>query len=143
MEVYSYRNEKVEAAPEDIFAVINNDEKLKEILSILSDLEYSTKGKRNIGTKFRAVLNVRGKTYRFRNEIMEYIENRRITVKTKLKQGNLVTTFNVVPNGDQSELTVNTILDEAKLSSKVFIKSVKPVIKVVLNREVKKFEVFV
>lgn len=143
MEVYSYRNENVNATPEEIFAVINDDEKLKDILSIVSDIEYNTEDKRKTGTKFRAVLSVRGKTYRFRNEIIEYVEDRRITVTTKLKQGNLITTFNVVPDGSRSELTVRTTLEEAKMGTKVFIKSVKPIIKVVLNRELKKFEEYI
>jgi len=33
----------------------------------------------------------------------------------------LSNTFNVVPKREQSELTVNTILDEAKLSSKYLL----------------------
>lgn len=143
MEVYNYHNESVKATPEEIFAVINDDEKLKDILSIVSKIEYYTKNKRSRGTKFRAVLNVRAKTYRFRNEITEYVEDRRITVTTKLKQGNLITTFNVVPDGSQSELTVRTTLEEAKMGTKIFIKSVKPIIKVVLNRELKKFEEYI
>lgn len=81
MEIYNYHNDKLAASPKEIFSVINDDEQLKKIFSILKDIEYNTKGKRSKGTKFRITLGVRNKTYRFRNEITEYVENKRIVMK--------------------------------------------------------------
>lgn len=137
MEIYSYRNEKVNASPEKIFSVINDDEQLKEIFSILKDVEYNTKETRAKGSKFRITLGVRNKTYRFRNEIVEYSDNRSITMKTKLKQGVITTLFNIVPNGDHSELTVRSSI-ESNMGVRMFVMTVKPIVKAVMNKEMNK-----
>ena len=139
MEIYNYQNDKLEASPEDIFAVINDDEHLKNIFSILKVIEYNTKGKRSKGTKFRITLGVRNKTYRFRNEITEYVENKRIVMKTMLKQGVITTLFNVESAGDYSELTVKSSI-ESGMGVRVFAMTVKPVVKSVMNKEMKKLE---
>ena len=44
MEIYNYHNDKLAASPKEIFSVINDDEQLKKIFSILKDIEYNTKG---------------------------------------------------------------------------------------------------
>lgn len=137
MEIYSYRNEKVNASADDIFSVINDDNQLKDIFTILKEVEYNTKEKRAKGTKFRITLGVRNKTYRFRNEIVEYSENRSITMKTKLKQGVITTLFNIVPNGDHSELTVRSSID-SKMGVRMFVMTVKPIVKAVMNKEMNK-----
>lgn len=139
MDIYSYYNDKLASSPEEVFAVINDDKQLKNIFSILKEIEYSTKGKRSKGTKFRVTLGVRDKTYRFRNEITEYVHNRRIMMKTRLKQGVITTLFNVEPRGGQSELTVKSSI-ESSMGVKVFAMTVKPVAKTVMNKEMKKLE---
>ena len=139
MEIYSYQNDKLEASPEDVFAVINDDEQRKNIFSILKDIEYNTKGKRSKGTKFRITLGVRNKTYRFRNEITEYDENRRIVMKTKLKQGVITTLFNVEPSGTCTKLTVQSLI-ESGMGVRVFAMTAKPVVRSVMNKEMKKLE---
>src|SRR5699024_8007078 len=83
-------------------------------------------------------LGVRDKTYRFRNEITEYFHNRRIIMKTRLKQGVITTLFNVEPRGGHSELTVKSSI-ESSMGVKVFAMTVKPVAKTVMNKEMKKF----
>ncbi len=139
MEIYSYHNDKLAASPEEIFSVINDDEQLKKIFSILKNIEYNTKGKRSKGTKFRITLGVRNKTYRFRNEITEYVENKRIVMKTKLKQGVITTLFSAEPAGDYSELTVKSTI-ESSMGVRMFAMTVKPVVKSVMNKEMKKLE---
>ena len=139
MEIYSYDNDKLKASPEEVFSVINNDEQLKNIFGILKDIEYHTKGKRSKGTKFRITLGVRNKTYRFRNEITEYVENKRIVMKTRLKQGVITTLFNVAPAGEYSELTVKSSI-ESSMGVRVFAMTVKPVVKSIMHKEMKKFE---
>ena len=139
MEIYSYHNSKFTASPEEVFSVINDDEQLKNIFSILKDIEYNTKGKRSKGTKFRITLGVRNKTYRFRNEIIEYVDNKRIVMKTKLKQGVITTLFNVEPAGEYSEITVKSTI-ESSMGVRMFAMTVKPVVKSVMNKEMKKLE---
>lgn len=139
MEIYSYHNSKLAASPKEVFLVINDDQQLKNIFSILKDIEYNTKGKRSKGTKFRITLGVRNKTYRFRNEITEYVENKRIVMKTKLKQGVITTLFNVEPSGDYSEITVKSTI-ESSMGVRMFAMTVKPVVKSVMNKEMKKLE---
>ena len=139
MEVYSYRSDQLAASPKEVFRVVNNDEQLKQIFTILKDIEYSTKGKRSKGAKFRITLGVRNKTYRFRNEITEYVENERIIMKTKLKQGVITTLFSVEPKGAGSELSVQSSI-ESSMGVRMFIMTVKPVVKSVMNKEMKKFE---
>jgi len=139
MDIYSYRNDKLEASPEEVFAVINDDRQLKNIFSILKDIQYSTKGKRAKGTKFRITLGVREKTYRFRNEIIEYADNNKIIMKTRLKQGVITTLFNVESKGECSELTVKSSI-ESSVGVRMFVLTAKPVVKSVMNKEMKKFE---
>lgn len=138
MEVYSYRNEKVDATSEDIFNVVNDDSKLKEIFSIIKDIEYDTKDKRAQGTKFKTTLAVRNQTYRFRSEITEYVPNESITVKSKLKQGVVTTVFNVIPGQKHTALTVKSSIDSSKVGVKVFVMTIKPIVKTVMNREMNK-----
>lgn len=139
MEIYRYKNEQLDASPAEVFATVNDDKQLKQIFSILKDIEYNTKGKRAKGSKFRITLGVRNKTYRFRNEITEYVENERIVMKTKLKQGVITTLFQVLPDGDKSKLTVNASI-ESSMGVRMFVMTVKPVVKSVMNKEMKKFE---
>lgn len=139
MEIYSYHNDKLAASPEEVFSVINDDEQLKKIFSILKAIEYDTKKKRSKGTKFRITLGVRNKTYRFRNEITEYVESKRIVMKTKLKQGVITTLFSAEPAEDYSALIVKSTI-ESSMGVRIFAMTVKPVVKSVMNKEMKKLE---
>ena len=138
MEIYKYKNEDIAASPEDIFRFVNDDKALKRIFSILKDVEYHTKGRRGKGSKFRITLGVRNKTYRFRNEIVEAVKDRSITMKTKLKQGVITTVFNVTPVGEHSKLTVQSSI-ESGMGVRVFVMTTKPLVKVIMNKEMNKF----
>ena len=138
MEIYKYKNEDIAASPEDIFRFVNDDKALKRIFSILKDVEYHTKGRRVKGSKFRITLGVRNKTYRFRNEIVEAVKDRSITMKTKLKQGVITTVFNVTPVGEHSKLTVQSSIESGK-GVRVFVMTTKPLVKVIMNKEMNKF----
>lgn len=139
IEIYNYHNEEVGATPEEIFEVVNDDSKLKEKFSIIKEIEYDTKDKRAAGTKFRTTLAVRNQTYRFRSEITEYVENESITVKSKLKQGVVTTVFNVSPGQKHTVLRVKSSIDSSNVGVKIFVMTIKPIVKTVMNREMKKF----
>ncbi|WP_052254638.1 SRPBCC family protein [Salinicoccus sp. YB14-2] len=139
MEFYNYQKANVEATPERVFEFVNDDAKLQEIFSILDNIEYNTTEKRNEGTKFRTTLNVKGKTYRFRSEIIEYQSDRRITVRSRLKQGDVLTHFTVVPNNGGVDISVRSELRNGKMGAKVLVTTMKPVVNIVMNRELNKF----
>lgn len=138
MEIYNYQKENVSATPEKVFEYVNDDSKLQEIFSIIEKIEYNTAEKRNEGTKFRTTLNVKGKTYRFRSEITEYADDRRITVRSRFKQGDVITQFTVVPNNGGVDIAVRSELRNTKAAAKVVVTAMKPVIKVIMNRELNK-----
>lgn len=139
MEIYNYQKENVEATPEKVFEFVNDDAKLQEIFSILDNIEYNTTEKRNVGTKFRTTLNVKGKTYRFRSEIIEYQDDRQIIVRSRLKQGDVLTQFTVVPNNGGVDISIRSELRNARMGAKVLVTTMKPVVGIVMNRELDKF----
>ncbi|SDK35788.1 SRPBCC family protein [Lacicoccus qingdaonensis] len=139
MEIYNYQKQDVEATPERVFEFVNDDAKLQEIFSILDNIEYSSTDKRDEGTKFRTTLNVKGKTYRFRSEIIEYEADRRVTVRSRLKQGDILTQFTVVPNNGGVDISVRSELRNSKMGAKVLVTTMKPVVGIVMNRELNKF----
>lgn len=139
MEIYNYQKENVEATPERVFEFVNDDARLQEIFTILDNIEYNTSEKRNEGTKFRTTLNVKGKTYRFRSEITDYEDNRRIIVRSRLKQGDVLTQFTVVPNNGGVDISVRSELRNSKTGAKILVTTMKPVVGIVMNRELNKF----
>lgn len=139
MEIYNYQKENVDATPERVFEFVNDDDKLQEIFSILDNIEYNTSEKRKEGTKFRTTLNVKGKTYRFRSEITEYQDDRQIIVRSRLKQGDVLTHFTVVPNNGGVDISVRSELRNGKMGAKVLVTTMKPVVGIVMNRELNKF----
>lgn len=132
MEIYNYHNRQLDAPPEDVFKVVNDDEKLKEVFGIIENIEYHSDKKRETGTKFRTTLNVAKRTYRFRSEVINYVEDRHIEVKSKLKQGEVITQFTVVPVESASEITVKSRLEHSKKGASVIAGAMKPII----NREI-------
>jgi carbon monoxide dehydrogenase subunit G len=140
MEIYNYHNPKLEASPENVFQVVNNDENLKEVFGIINDIEYHSEKTREAGAKFRTTLKVVGKTYRFRSEITDYVDARRIEVKSKLKQGNVITQFTVVPVEAGSEVTVRSYLENSKKGANIIVGAMKPIINRVMKKEMQKLE---
>lgn len=140
MELYQY-SRHMAATPEEIFTVLNDDESLKDWSPIFEGNEYYTEETRAAGAQFRTELNVLNKTYRFRSRITEYEAERYIKVKTTLKQGIIVSEFELSPsikNETQVNVTSNLEADTNKFN--LIIKGVKPVIKRVLDNQVKKLE---
>lgn len=140
MEIYNYHNRQLAASPEDVFKVVNDDGKLKEVFGIIEDIEYHSDKKREAGAKFRTTLNVAKRTYRFRSEVIHYVEDRRIEVKSKLKQGDVITQFTVVPVESASEITVKSHLEHSQKGAAIIARAMKPVINRVMKKEMKKFE---
>lgn len=140
MEIYNYHNKKLNASPEKVFKVVNNDSDLREVFGIIEDIEYHSDKKRETGAKFRTTLKVIGKTYRFRSEMTDYVAERRIEVTSKLKQGNVITQFTVVPVESGSEITVSSRLEQSKTGANIIVGAMKPVISRVMKKEMKKLE---
>lgn len=134
MEIYNYQKWEVAATPEEVFNFINDDGKLQEVFSIIDNIEYSTAEKREEGAKFRTTLNVKGKTYRFRSEVIEYADDRKIAVRSRFKQGDVITHFTVVPNNGGVDISVRSELRNAKAAAKVIAGAMKPVISIIMNR---------
>lgn len=139
MEFYNFQKRNVEATPERVFEFVNDDAKLQEIFSILDDVEYNTTKKREEGAKFRTTLNVKGKTYRFRSEVIEYQPDRKIAIRSRLKQGDVISHFTVVPNNGGVDISVRSELRNSKMGAKVLVTTMKPVVNIVMNRELNKF----
>ncbi|MFD2831482.1 SRPBCC family protein [Corticicoccus populi] len=140
MEIYNYHNKQLDAPPENVFKVVNDDAALKNVFGIIENIEYHSEKRRETGTKFRTTLKVAGKTYAFRSEITDYVEARRIEVKSRLKQGTVVTQFTVVPVDTGSEITVKSHLEGSKKGAGIIVGAMKPIINRVMKKELKKLE---
>lgn len=138
MELYRYEGE-LDATPEEIFKVVNDDEKLKSWSPIFEGNEYLTEEKRAVGTKFRTRMKVLNRTYQFRSEIIEYEAERYIKVKTVLKQGDIISDFRLEPleNG-LTKVGVTSHFDTESRRYKLVLKGAKPVMKRVLDHQMKK-----
>lgn len=140
MEIYNYHNKQLDAPPENVFKVVNDDATLKSVFGIIENIEYHSEKRRETGTKFRTTLKVVGKTYAFRSEMTDYVEDRRIEVKSRLKQGTVVTQFTVVPVDTGSEITVKSHLEDSKKGAGIIVGAMKPIINRVMKKELKKLE---
>lgn len=140
MELYRY-DRQMKASPEEIFDVVNDDEKLKQWSPIFEGNEYFTEEHRAKGTKFRTKLKVLNKTYQFRSQITEYEENRHVKVRTTLRQGIITSEFQLAPaSNDETQVTVTSNFEGAGRKYNLILKGVKPVIKKVLDSQVNKLE---
>lgn len=134
MEIYNYQKENVSATPEEVFEFINDDANLQEVFGIIEKIEYITAEKRAEGTQFLTTLNVKGRTYRFSSEFTEYADDRRIIVRSRFSRGDVMTQFTVVPNNGGVDISIRSELRNAKTAAKVLATPMKPVIKVIMNR---------
>lgn len=140
MELYRY-DKQMKASPEEIFDVVNDDEKLKDWSPIFDGNEYFTEEKRTKGTKFRTRLKVLNKTYQFRSQITEYEEDRYVKVRTVLKQGIITSEFRLAPSSNnETQVTVTSNFEGTGRKYNLFLKGAKPVIKRVLDHQVNKLE---
>ncbi|AKG74671.1 SRPBCC family protein [Salinicoccus halodurans] len=140
MELYRY-DRQMKASPEEIFDVVNDDEKLKQWSPIFEGNEYFTEEHRAKGTKFRTKLKVLNKTYQFRSQITEYEENRHVKVRTTLRQGIITSEFQLAPaSNDETQVTVTSNFEGAGRKYNLILKGAKPVIKKVLDSQVNKLE---
>jgi len=138
MELYKYEGH-MDAKPEEIFSILNDDEALKDWSPIFIGNEYFTEEKRAAGTKFRTELNVLNKTYRFRSRIIKYEENQYIKVETKLKQGLIISEFKLSPSlKRETHVSFKSNLNANSNKFNIIIKGAKPVIKRVLDNQVSK-----
>ncbi|WP_342387484.1 SRPBCC family protein [Salinicoccus bachuensis] len=143
MELYSYEGRML-ATPEEIFKVVNDDEKLKSWSPIFEGNEYLTEEKRAVGTKFRTRMKVLNRTYQFRSEITEYEAERYIKVKTVLRQGEIVSDFKLEPlEGEGTKVRVTSHFDTDSRKYKLVLRGTKPVMKRVLDHQMKKLGVVV
>ncbi|GAB3058723.1 SRPBCC family protein [Salinicoccus sesuvii] len=141
MELYSYEK-KIKAPPEHVFKVVEDDDKLKEWSSIFEGNMYYTEEKRAEGTKFRTILNVLNKTYQFKSTITKYEENRFIEVETALRQGIITSSFSVEPtDATASDVQVTSYFNTDSKRYKLILKGVRPVMRRVLDSQMKKLEV--
>ncbi|SOC41011.1 SRPBCC family protein [Salinicoccus kekensis] len=138
MEIYNYQKWDVSATPEEVFEFINDDRKLQEVFGIIDRIEYSTNEKREEGAKFLTTLSVKGKTYRFRSEVVEYADDRKIAVRSRFRQADVITHFTVVPNNGGVDISVRSELRNAKTRAKVLAGAMKPVIGLIMNRSMDK-----
>ncbi len=134
MEIYNYQKWEVSATPEEVFAFIGDDANLKKVFGVIEDIEYVTAEKRAEGAQFLTTLNVRGRTYRFRSEFNEYADDRRIIVRSRFSQGDVITRFTVVPNNGGVDISMRSELRNAKAAAKVLAVPMMPVISVIMNR---------
>ncbi|MCG1010699.1 SRPBCC family protein [Salinicoccus sp. ID82-1] len=140
MKLYTY-DERIKGTPEQIFAVVNDDDKLKEWSPIFAGNIYNTKDKRAVGTKFRTMMKVLNKTYQFRSTITEYEENRFIEVKTTLKQGIITSSFRLEPEGpEETRVQVESHFDAESRRYALVLKGARPIVKQVLDNQMKKLE---
>ena len=138
MELYFFEKE-MSGTPEELFAIVNDDEKLKSWSPIFEGNDYLTEAERGIGARFITKLKVLNRTYRFRSEITEYEKNRYIEVKTVLKQGVIVSTFKLEPAAEPTtKVQVTSTFSPEKRKYTLMLKGAKPVIKQVLDRQMKK-----
>lgn len=140
MELYTY-NTRIKASPEQVFKIVNDDDKLREWSPIFAGNIYYTENKRSKGTKFRTMLRVLNKTYQFRSIITEYEENRFIEVETTLRQGIITSSFKL-ESVSEAETTVQ-VTSHFNAESKRYImvlKGARPVIRRVLDNQMKKLE---
>ncbi|CAM4280555.1 SRPBCC family protein [Lacicoccus alkaliphilus] len=141
MEIYNHQKENVSATPEEVFSFINDDANLKEVFGIIDKIEYITAEKRAEGAQFLTTLDVKGRTYRFRSEFTEYAVDRRIIVRSRFSRGDVMTQFTVVPNNGGVDVSIRSELRNAKTAAKVLATAMKPVIKVIMNRNMDKLVV--
>jgi len=140
MELYRY-DKQMKASPEEIFDVVNDDEKLKQWSPIFEGNDYFTEEERARGTKFRTRLKVLNKTYQFRSQITEYEENRYVKVRTTLKQGTITSAFELAPSSNnETQVTVTSNFEGAGRKYNLILKGARPVIKRVLDTQVNKLE---
>ncbi|MFC3418745.1 SRPBCC family protein [Salinicoccus hispanicus] len=140
MELYTY-DARIKATPEQIFEVVNDDDRLKEWSPIFAGNIYYTEDKRTKGTKFRTMMKVLNKTYQFRSIITEYEENRFIEVETTLKQGIITSSFRLKPEGkDETRVQVTSRFDAESKRYALVLKGIRPVVRRVLDNQMKKLE---
>lgn len=140
MELYHY-DRTIEAAPEDIFRVVDDDERLKEWSPIFEGNEYFTDETRGRGTQFRTRLKVLNRTYQFRSAITQYEADRFIEVHTYLRQGDIISSFRLMPEaGSAARVKVESRFDAKGRRYAVMLKSITPIIRRVLDSQMKKLE---
>ncbi|GAA3720643.1 hypothetical protein GCM10022378_08280 [Salinicoccus jeotgali] len=138
MELYHFE-EEMSGTPEELFTIVNDDEELKSWSPIFEGNDYLTEAERGVGARFITKLKVLNRTYRFRSEITEYEKNQHVEVKTVLKQGVIVSTFNLEPAAARTtNVHVTSTFDPGKRKYAFMLKGVKPIIKQVLDRQMKK-----
>ncbi len=136
--MYFFEKE-MSGTPEELFAIVNDDEELKSWSPIFEGNDYMTEAERGIGARFITKLKVLNRTYRFRSEITEYEKNQYIEVKTVLRQGVIVSTFKLKSVAVGTTMVqVTSTFDPEKRKYALMLKGVKPVIKQVLDRQMKK-----
>src|SRR5699024_8049484 len=127
MELYRY-DKQMKASPEEIFDVVNDDEKLKQWSPIIEGNDYFTEEERARGTKFRTKLKVLNKTYQFRSQITEYEENRCVNLRTTLKQGTITSAFQLASssnNETRSEVHTSELQSRFDIVCRLLLEKIK------------------
>ena len=132
--LYFYHHE-INATPDVIFEVINDDKEILNRVTKLSGFTYKNGGENHREEGTEGSLQYDNSAYK--TKITHYSDERRLEFKTDLPSGVLTTVINIVPVEDRSELTISTKFNtESPVSFALYVLNI-PRVKKEFNDAVK------
>lgn len=119
----------IRATPERVFDVSTNVREWADIVPAITRVEVLTDGPVGLGTRFRETRKMFGKEATEEMEFVQFERPRRYALGAESHGCRYLTSFEVVPNGDESRLVMTFTGEPQTFAAKLMSFVMKPMMK--------------